>query len=182
MLVSLKKIDFGIGGPLLLEQVNLDIEQGERVCLVGRNGAGKSTLLKLIDGEIQPDDGEVVTGPGVCVARLQQEVPENADGSVYDQVAAGLGDVGALLAEYHYVSQGEFDANKLATVQEKIDAANGWDLDNQVVKVLDKLNLDGDQAFSDLSGGMKRRVALGQALVQQPDVLLLDEPTNHLDI
>ena len=182
MLVSLKKIDFGIGGPLLLEQVNLDIEQGERVCLVGRNGAGKSTLLKLIDGEILPDDGEVVTDPGVCVARLQQEVPENADGSVFEQVAAGLGEVGALLSEYHQVSQGEFDADGLAAIQEKIEAANGWDLDSQVVKVLEKLNLDGDQAFSALSGGMKRRVALGQALVQQPDVLLLDEPTNHLDI
>jgi ATP-binding cassette subfamily F protein uup len=182
MLISIKNLDYGIGGPLLLDQVELDIQPAERVCLVGRNGAGKSTLLKLIAGELAPDDGEVVVGPGVRIARLQQEVPPNADGSVFEQVAAGLGDVGALLARYHHLTEREFDADALARVQEQIDAADGWDLDAQVAKVLDKLDLDGEQDFKDLSGGMKRRVALGQALVQQPDVLLLDEPTNHLDI
>jgi len=182
MLITLKNLDYGIGGPLLLEQVDLDIQPGERVCLVGRNGAGKSTLLKLMAGEIVPDDGEVVVGPGVRIARLQQEVPENAAGSVFEQIAAGLGDVGALLARYHQLSEREFDADALARVQERIDAADGWDLDAQVAKVIDKLDLDGEKNFKDLSGGMKRRVALGQALVQQPDVLLLDEPTNHLDI
>ncbi|MEN1729102.1 MAG: ATP-binding cassette domain-containing protein, partial [Pseudomonadota bacterium] len=182
MLISIKNLDYGIGGPLLLDQVSLDIQPDERVCLVGRNGAGKSTLLKLIHGDLQPDDGEVVAGAGVRVTRLQQEVPSNAEGTVFDQVAAGLGNVGALLARYHHLSEGEFDAKELASVQEQIDAADGWDLDAQVTKVLDKLSLDGEQAFSDLSGGMKRRVALGQALVQQPDLLLLDEPTNHLDI
>jgi len=182
MLISLKNIEFGIGGPPLLEAVDLDVEPGERVCLVGRNGAGKSTLLKLIDGELSPDDGEIVRGPGVRIARLQQEVPAEAEGSVFDRVAAGLGEVGVLLAEYHRLSQGEFDLDALAKVQEQIDAVDGWDLDAQVGRVLEKLDLDGELAFSDLSGGMKRRVALGQALVQQPDLLLLDEPTNHLDI
>ncbi len=182
MLITLKNLEFSIGGPLLLDAVSLDIHPNERVCLVGRNGAGKSTLMKLIAGELQPDDGEVVHGPGVRVARLQQEVPPSVAGTVFDQVAAGLGDVGSLLAEYHRLAQGEFDAEKLSNIQEQIDAANGWDLDQQVDKVLQRLELDGEQAFSDLSGGMKRRVALGQALVQQPDLLLLDEPTNHLDI
>jgi len=182
MLISLKNIEFGIGGPPLLEAVDLDVEPGERVCLVGRNGAGKSTLLKLIDGELSPDDGEIVRGPGVRIARLQQEVPAEAEGSVFDRVAAGLGEVGVLLAEYHRLSQGDFDLDALAKVQEQIDAVDGWDLDAQVGRVLEKLDLDGELAFSDLSGGMKRRVALGQALVQQPDLLLLDEPTNHLDI
>jgi len=182
MLLSVKNLDFSIGGPLLLENVNLEISAGERVCLVGRNGAGKSTLLRLMIGEITPDDGQIVVGPNVRVARLKQEVPADAGGTVFDQVAAGLGDVGALLTEYHHVSQGEFDADALASIQAKIEAADGWDLDSQVEKILDRLGLDGEMAFAELSGGMKRRVLLGQALVQKPDVLLLDEPTNHLDI
>ncbi len=181
-LVSIRGLDFSIGGPLLLEKVDLEIGPDERIALVGRNGAGKSTLLKLIAGDIQPDDGQVVAGPGVRVARLQQEVPEGASGTVFDQVAAGSGELGELLAEYHHVSQGEFDPDALASLQSRIEAAGGWDLDQQVERVIEHLGLDGDMPFDQLSGGMKRRVLLGQALVRQPDVLLLDEPTNHLDI
>ena len=181
-LVSIRGLDFSIGGPLLLEQVNLEIEPGERIALVGRNGAGKSTLLRLIDGEIEPDDGRIVFGEGVRVGRLQQEVPAEGGGTVFDQVAAGSGELGELLAEFHRVSQGEFDAQALASLQSRIEAAGGWDLDQQVERVLEHLGLDGDALFDQLSGGMKRRVLLGQALVRQPDVLLLDEPTNHLDI
>jgi ATP-binding cassette subfamily F protein uup len=181
-LISIRKLDFSIGGPLLLENVELDIVPGERVALVGRNGAGKSTLMKLIAGEIQPDDGEIILGDGVRVATLPQDVPDSAGGSVFDQVAAGLGDVGELLSEFHRVSQREFDADALARVQSKLDAVGGWDIDQQVERVLEHLGLDGEAEFGELSGGMKRRVLLGQALVQRPDVLLLDEPTNHLDI
>lgn len=182
MLLSIRQLDFSIGGPLLLEQVNLEIGPNERVCLVGRNGAGKSTLLKLMAGEITPDDGQVVVGGGIRIASLKQEVPADAEGSVFDQVAAGLGEVGALLAQYHHLSQGEYDAAALAEIQGRIEAAGGWDLDQQVEKVLERLELDGERPFAELSGGMKRRVLLGQALVQRPDLLLLDEPTNHLDI
>jgi len=182
MLASLRKLSFGIGGPLLLDGVELDIQPGERICLVGRNGAGKSTLLKLIDGTLQADEGQVVIAPGVRVARLRQEVPEQADGTVFEQVAAGLGDAGRLLADYHRASQGEFDAKRLAELQTRIEAAGAWDLDHRVEQVIVQLELDGEQPFSSLSGGMKRRVALGQALIQRPDLLLLDEPTNHLDI
>jgi len=182
MLASLRKLSFGIGGPLLLDGVELDIQPGERICLVGRNGAGKSTLLKLIDGTLQADEGQVVIAPGVRVARLRQEVPEQADGTVFEQVAAGLGDAGRLLADYHRASQGEFDAERLAELQTRIEAAGAWDLDHRVEQVIVQLELDGEQPFSSLSGGMKRRVALGQALIQRPDLLLLDEPTNHLDI
>ncbi|QOC22876.1 ATP-binding cassette domain-containing protein [Wenzhouxiangella sp. AB-CW3] len=181
-LISIRALDFSIGGPLLLEKAELDVGTDERIALVGRNGAGKSTLLKLMAGDIHPDDGQIVYGPGVRVARLQQEVPESAGGTVFDQVIAGAGELGEWLAEYHRVSQGEFDPETLAALQSRIETAGGWDLDAQVERVIDHLGLDGEVPFDQLSGGMKRRVLLGQALVRQPDVLLLDEPTNHLDI
>lgn len=181
-LISIRGLDFSIGGPLLLEQVELEVEPGERIALVGRNGAGKSTLLRLIAGELEPDGGEIRIGSAVRVARLPQEVPADATGTVFDQVAHGLGELGDHLSEFHRLSQGEYDPDALSAVQEKIDTGGGWDMDQQVERVLERLALEADTPFSQLSGGMKRRVLLGQALVQQPDVLLLDEPTNHLDI
>ena len=181
MLLSIKNLDFGIGGPLLLEQVNLDIEPGERVCLVGRNGAGKSTLLRLMAGTLKPDDGQVILAPGKRLAELPQEVPPDSPGTVFDQIASGLGELGQLLADYRHAAQQQ-DMDAMGRLQTKIDAQGGWDIEQRVEKVLARLELDGELAFSSLSGGMKRRVLLGQALVQAPDVLLLDEPTNHLDL
>ncbi|MFW5816130.1 MAG: ATP-binding cassette domain-containing protein [Wenzhouxiangella sp.] len=181
-LISLKAVEFHIGGPPLLDGVDLEIEPGERIALVGRNGAGKSTLLRLIAGVLQPDGGRIEHAPGVRIARLQQEVPAGAGGSVFDQVAAGLGALGQLLVDYHHASQAEYDPQRLADLQTRIEAEGGWDLDARVGRVLDQLGLDGELAFDQLSGGMKRRVLLGQALVVEPDVLLLDEPTNHLDV
>ncbi|HVI59976.1 MAG TPA: ATP-binding cassette domain-containing protein [Luteimonas sp.] len=182
-LVSLNAVDYSVGGPLLLERVDLAIEPGERIALIGRNGAGKSTLLRLLDGELRPDDGEVRREGGVRVARLEQEVPAGAAGSVFDVVAAGLGDLGAQLADYHRLSHAQpLDMAALAAVQARIEAADGWRLDQRVVETLDRLGLDGEAAFDRLSGGMKRRVLLARALVSAPDLLLLDEPTNHLDI
>lgn len=185
-LIQLQRVDFSIGGPLLLEHVDLSIEANERVCIVGRNGEGKSTLMKLIAGELQADDGEVRIQNGIVVARMAQEVPQGTAGSVFDVVAEGLGDLGHLLARYHHLlneglhSQSAFDA--LGDVQHQIEAQHGWDLDRRVGDVLTQLELPGDTDFAALSGGMKRRVLLAQALVRKPDVLLLDEPTNHLDI
>ncbi|GHA70426.1 ATP-binding cassette domain-containing protein [Cognatilysobacter bugurensis] len=182
-LITLQNVDYSVGGPLLLENVELSIDKGERIALIGRNGAGKSTLLKLIAGELQADDGEVRREGGVRVARLEQEVPIGAGGAVWDVVAEGLGDLGRWLAEYHHLSHADvFDGDALARVQTKIEAADGWALDQRVTETLTKLELDGEAAFSGLSGGMKRRVLLARALVSTPDVLLLDEPTNHLDI
>ncbi len=180
-LIQLQRVDFSIGGPLLLEHVDLSIDRNERVCIVGRNGEGKSTLMKLIAGELRPDDGEVRVQSGIVVARMAQEVPQGTAGSVFDVVAQGLGDLGRLLARYHHLlHEGDLDA--LGDVQHEIEARHGWDLDRRVTEVLTRLELPADTDFAALSGGMKRRVLLAQALVRKPDVLLLDEPTNHLDI
>ncbi|WP_140720169.1 ATP-binding cassette domain-containing protein [Pseudomonas sp. Hp2] len=182
-LITLNAVDYSVGGPLLLEKAELAIEPGERIALIGRNGAGKSTLMKLIAGELRPDDGEVRVQQGVRVARLEQEVPQGTGGSVFDVVADGLGELGQWLAEFHHLSHAaQLDTDALARVQARIDAADGWALDQRVAETLTRLELDGEAEFARLSGGMKRRVLLARALVSSPDVLLLDEPTNHLDI
>jgi ATP-binding cassette subfamily F protein uup len=181
--LTLNDVDFGVGGPLLLDGVDLSIEPGERIALIGRNGAGKSTLLRLLAGEHKPDDGDIRAETGVRIARLEQEVPRDAAGTVFDVVAAGLGELGTLLADYHHLIHADaIDTDALATVQSKIEDAGGWSVDQRVTETLARLDLDGDADFARLSGGMKRRVLLARALVSAPDLLLLDEPTNHLDI
>ena len=180
-LMQFQRVDFSVGGPLLLEHVDLSIEPGERVCIVGRNGMGKSTLMRLMAGELKPDDGEIRVQNGVVVARMAQEVPQDTQGTVFDVVAQGLGDLGQLLARYHHaVHDGDMDA--MGEAQAQIEARHGWDLDRRVQQVLERLELPEETDFAALSGGMKRRVLLAQALVRNPDILLLDEPTNHLDI
>ncbi|MBK7043352.1 MAG: ATP-binding cassette domain-containing protein [Rhodanobacteraceae bacterium] len=182
-LLQLLKVDLAVGGPKLLDGVDFTIDSRERVCIVGRNGMGKTTLLRLIAGEIRADDGEVRVSDGVRVAKLDQEVPRGLDGDVFDVVAAALGDVGALVAEFHHlIEHGDTGGARFADVQAQIDARGGWSLDQRVSNLLARLELPADIAFSSLSGGMKRRVLMARALVVEPDVLLLDEPTNHLDL
>jgi ABC transport system ATP-binding/permease protein len=182
-LLSFNNVDFSVGGPLLLERASFSIEPGERICVLGRNGAGKSTLLRLLDGELKPDDGSIVRQAGLSVARMLQEVPTDLDGSVYDVVAAGAGELGGWIAEWHHISQQAApDAHALGELHERIDAAKGWTLESRIAATLQRLGLDGDAQFSALSGGNRRRVLLARALLGQPDLLLLDEPTNHLDI
>jgi ATP-binding cassette subfamily F protein uup len=186
-LLSLKQVTVSYGGPNLLDKVDFQLDRGERVCLVGRNGAGKSTLMKLIAGEITADGGEII-GQDLKIARLEQEVSGSTKGTIFDVVAQGLGEVAPLLIEYHHVlHQLETDTSAavmaaLEKAQSKLEAADGWSVEQRVESVISRLSLDADSEFSALSGGMKRRVLLAQALVKEPDVLLLDEPTNHLDI
>jgi ATP-binding cassette subfamily F protein uup len=186
-LLSLKQITVSFGGPNLLDKVDFQLDRGERVCLVGRNGAGKSTLMKLIDGQIKQDSGEMLS-QGLKIARLEQEVPAGTDGTIFDVVAQGLGDIAPLLIEYHQVlHELETDSSeavlaKLEKAQHKLEAQDGWSVEQRVEAVISRLSLNPDMQFSALSGGMKRRVLLAQALVTEPDILLLDEPTNHLDI
>jgi ATP-binding cassette subfamily F protein uup len=187
-IVTLQSIVLSYGLPPLLNGVNLAIERGERVCLLGRNGEGKSTLLRLIAGEIHPDAGERRVADGVRIARLSQEVPPETAGSVFDVVAEGLGAAGALVREYHdlgrQLAAGGDEAllAKLAAVQHRLEAEGGWEIEQRTERVVSRLGLDPDADFAALSGGLKRRVLLARALVTEPDLLLLDEPTNHLDI
>lgn len=187
-LLRLRDICVSFGGPALLDHVNLTLNKGERVCLVGRNGSGKSTLLKTINGEIRPDDGLIETTGALTIARLEQEVPRDYEGTVFDLVALGLGDMAPLIQDYQHLTTelaenySEDALNRLERVQKELEAKDGWALEQQVSQVLSRLSLDGELRFESLSGGLKRRVLLAQALVKDPDILLLDEPTNHLDI
>jgi ATP-binding cassette subfamily F protein uup len=186
-LMTLRNVTLAFGGPPLLDGINLQIEPGERLCLVGRNGTGKSTLMKLLNDELQADGGEVVREQGLKVARLTQEVPHDIRGAVFDVIAEGLGRTGALLAEYHHISQqlGDGDEKlmgKLERIQHELEAADGWLLNQKVESVVSRLGLPAETDFAALSGGLKRRVLLARELVREPNLLLLDEPTNHLDI
>ena len=187
-LIRIKNINISFGGPAILDDVSLSIDAGERVCLLGRNGAGKSTLMKLIAGLVRPDSGEIEKAQSLVTATLAQEVESSATGTVFDVVADGVGESAALLRAYHQASQAvarHADANALTELeraQHAVDTAGAWQLNQQVETQLSRMNLDGDQLVTQLSGGMKRRVFLARALVTGPDLLLLDEPTNHLDI
>jgi len=185
-LVNAKNIYHSYGDQPLLDHANLTIEVGERICLVGRNGTGKSTLLKMLIREIKPDEGDIIFSRDIRIAELKQEVPENMQGSVYDCIAAGLGSLASVITDWHHslidASSDPSALVRMQKLQDTIEANDAWNLENRVSTTISKLGLPADTDFNQLSGGMKRRVLLGQALVADPDLLLLDEPTNHLDI
>ncbi|WKE67360.1 ABC transporter ATP-binding protein [Gallaecimonas kandeliae] len=172
----------------LLDHAGFSLQEGERLCLVGRNGTGKSTLMKVISGDMTLDDGAVQFHLDARVARLSQDPPPRDDMTSYAFVAQGLAEVGQLVIEYHEVSAAlahdsdEKLLKRLATLQSQLDACNGWQLETQVQRALNLAGLTGDEKLNALSGGWLRRVALAQALAGDPKILLLDEPTNHLDI
>ena len=158
-LISIQDISIGFGGPRLMEEINLQIESGESIGLLGRNGAGKSTLLKLISGDIQPHSGTIARQQGIRAAYLPQEVPQSLSGSVADIIASGL-----------------------EAITTPLDDEHQWQRQHQIDKIISRMELDPGAKFEVLSAGMKRRVFLARGLVREPDLLLLDEPTNHLDI
>ena len=187
-LLRLNKVSLAFGHKALLDSIDLELQRGERVCLVGRNGEGKSSLMRVLSGEVVPDDGEVWIRPGMRIAYLAQEVGMDSNDTVFDVVAAGLSGLGKLVSDYHHTvtelehSDDPAILEKLSVLQQALEAANGWQLEQRVETVLSRLELDSDAVFHSLSGGWRRRVMLARALVCDPDVLLLDEPTNHLDI
>jgi ATP-binding cassette subfamily F protein uup len=186
--IGIREVSIAFGGPPVLDRADLSIERGERVCLLGRNGAGKSTLMRLLDGSMLPDSGEVVRQTGVKLARLEQEVPDDVDGTTFEVVAAGLGETGSLIARYHQASHqvamthSESAVRDLDRLHHALDAAGAWEVQSRVDTVLLRLGLDAEAPFAAASGGRKRQTLLARALVGHPDVLLLDEPTNHLDV
>jgi ATP-binding cassette subfamily F protein uup len=184
----MQDVTLAFGGPLVLDRAGLAIDRGERVCLLGRNGAGKSTVMRILDATITPDSGVVVRQTGITVARLEQDVPDDVGGTIFDVVSTGLGEAGRLLAQYQQASQrvamdgSENALRDLDRMHRSLDVASAWQVQSRVETVLARLGLDATAPFAAASGGRKRQTLLARALIGQPDVLLLDEPTNHLDV
>ena len=183
-LIRLDKVSVAFGAKPLMDQIDFQIDPGERVALVGLNGAGKSTLLKVIGSHQSTDSGEFWCDPACRIAELPQAMPAADERTVRQVVSAGLADIVRLREAYdELASQADgADLAKLEVLQHQIEARDGWHLEQRVQKILERLDLPGEKLMSQLSGGWRRRAALGAALVQEPQLLLLDEPTNHLDI
>lgn len=177
-LLTLMKGSLAYGDDALLSEADFALEEGERVCLVGRNGTGKSTLLRLLAGEIELDQGRLIVRDGLRVQRLAQDPPQDSSGTVYGMVARGIEVVGEALARFKESTDPE-EQEKLASFIEHHD---GWRKEALIYKILNKIDLDPELPLAMLSGGWRRKVALAAALANEPQVLLLDEPTNHLDI
>ena len=186
-LLRLESLSIAYGHLPLLSHAEFQIDSAERVCLVGRNGTGKTTLFRVITRKAVPDEGEVWRKATLSVGHLEQEVPPDTEQTIFEVVASGLGELGALLTEYHNLTHDEGLAQReslleLAKLQARIETLDGWNTNQKVEAVLTRLNLPEGKRLADCSGGTRRQVMLARALVSEPDLLLLDEPTNHLDI
>jgi ATP-binding cassette subfamily F protein uup len=187
--ITLDKAALAYGHVPLLDHVNFQLDEGERVGLIGRNGGGKSSMLKVLAGQAVLDDGLVWRAPGVRICYVSQEPELNVEATVFDEVARGLGELQQIITDYHHLSHqlAEPDADyeslleAMQPLQTKLEAQNGWAVQARIETAIQRLELNADSRVGDLSGGVRKRVALAQALVAEPDVLILDEPTNHLD-
>ena len=186
--LQFKNLALAYGDVALLDHIELTIEPGERIALIGRNGAGKSSLLKILAGLATADDGNISQAPNLSVALVLQEPQFDDAQTVFDGVASGLGHVADDLIAYHALTHGAAGAGdeaaleQLSVLQARLEAHDGWQLQSRVGHAVARLGIDEDATLGSLSGGLRKRVALARALVAAPDLLLLDEPTNHLDI
>src|SRR5688572_15409694 len=187
-LLALQRVGLAFGHLPLFADADLQIDNGERIALIGRNGSGKSSLLRVLSGDQAVDAGSIWREPSLRVSRLDQDVPMAGERSVFAEVAAGLGALGSLVAEYHQAAMrvaethAVADLERLGEWQHALEERDGWRLEQKVELIVSRLSLPADRQMRDLSGGWRRRALLGRALVSEPHLLLLDEPTNHLDI
>ena len=184
-LIALTNAKLAFGHHPLLDQTNLALEEGERVGLIGRNGTGKSSLLKILAGIEKLDDGLLQIQQGLRIAYVAQEPILDSKNTIFEAASEGIANIKHLRTEYETLAQADWNETnqeRLDQLQSQLDASHGWNWEQRVSEILNRLHLHSDQIIGTLSGGTKKRVALAQALVTQPDVLLLDEPTNHLDL
>ncbi|MDP4944224.1 ATP-binding cassette domain-containing protein [Alishewanella sp. SMS8] len=186
-LLRFQQASLAFGTNPVLDQVDFSLFSGERVCLVGRNGAGKSTFLKLLTGQQNLDDGQIVMTNGVILSRLEQDPPAKMDVKIADFIREGAGDLADKVQQFYTLSEnldgaGDAEYRLFESLQADLDARDGWGLEARVEMLCQQFEMDGNNSLATLSGGWLRKAALARALIAKPDILLLDEPTNHLDV
>lgn len=186
-LVRFQQACLAFGTHPILDHVDFSLFAGERVCLVGRNGAGKSSLLKVMSGQQNLDDGQMVLVNGAVLARLEQDPPARIDVTVAEFIREGVADLAEKLQRFYQLSEQLADASdqqmrEFTQLQQELDARDGWGLEARIETMCQQFAMSPQATLASLSGGWLRKAALARALIRQPSILLLDEPTNHLDV